>query len=199
MFAHRVPLFNKIILPCSGVWPSHTTNAEPISTVVTSVEAPYYALRPPLPASKIVLSSWRLVVMCALIARGKFKPELEFHARTSCSYHALCRVREYRVCRSTGGSPLFNSRGSPVQYAEFGTKGRSLSVSNGRRCSGACEKIVVVVVVVVVVEKMTKKIGGKATPPPIKRVLKAGYWTIYWTYLFTVYTTTINVCTPYYY
>ena len=38
-----------------------------------------------------------------------------------------------------------------MQYAEFGAKRRSLSVSNGRLWSGACEKIVVVVDVVVVV------------------------------------------------
>ena len=49
---------------------SHTTNAEPISTVVTSVEALYYAIHPPLPASKPLLSSWSLVVICPLIAPG---------------------------------------------------------------------------------------------------------------------------------
>ena len=39
--------------------------------------------------SKTLLSSWSSVVICALIARGKLKPELEFQAGTSCSYHAL--------------------------------------------------------------------------------------------------------------
>ena len=58
-------------------------------------------------------------------------------------------MREYRVCRST--------RVSAVQYsyAEFGAKRRNLSVSNGRLCSGAREKIVggggVIVVIIIVV------------------------------------------------
>ena len=52
------------------VCPSHTTNAEPISPLVASVGAPYYALHPPLPASKIGLSSSGLVVICALIDTG---------------------------------------------------------------------------------------------------------------------------------
>ena len=71
------------------ICPSHTTNAEPISPLVTSVEAPYYTLNPPLPASETLSSSWSLAVICTLIARGKFKPELEFQAGISCSYHAL--------------------------------------------------------------------------------------------------------------
>ena len=75
-FAYSVPIVNKNVhssLVCVGVlvhwcvcievWPSHTTNAEPISLLVTSVEAPYYALHPPLPASKTVFSSWSLVVI----------------------------------------------------------------------------------------------------------------------------------------
>ena len=49
---------------------SSHTNAEPISPLVTSVEAPNYALHPPLPASETVLSSWGFVVMCALIDTG---------------------------------------------------------------------------------------------------------------------------------
>ena len=86
---------------CIGVCPSNTTNAEPITPFVTSVEAPYYALHPPMPASKTILSSWSLVVICALILRGKFKPELEVQSGTSSfffffqagtsSYHALCK------------------------------------------------------------------------------------------------------------
>ena len=40
--------------------------------------ASYFALHPPLPASKAVLSLWRLVVICALISQGTFKPELVF-------------------------------------------------------------------------------------------------------------------------
>ena len=52
------------------------------------MEAPYFSLHPTLLASRAVLSSWSLVVICALIARGKFKSEQEFQAGTS-SYHAL--------------------------------------------------------------------------------------------------------------
>ena len=69
------------------VWPSHTTNVEPISAARAAVEAPIYALHQPLPTPKTVLSSWSLVVICPLIARGKFKPELEFQTGTS-SQHA---------------------------------------------------------------------------------------------------------------
>ena len=92
MFAHRVGLFNLIIIyfpcVCMDVCPSHTTHAQSISAARAAVEAPYFALRSPLPASKTVLSSSSLVVICALIARGKFRPELEFQAGTS-SFHAL--------------------------------------------------------------------------------------------------------------
>ena len=82
-FAHSVGLFIKNILTspvyphirvsvclCIEVRPSHTTNAEQISPLVTSVEVPYYDFHPPLPASKTVLSSWSLVVICPLIAPG---------------------------------------------------------------------------------------------------------------------------------
>ena len=67
---------------------------EPISTLVMSVEAPYFALRSPPLGSKTVLSSWSLVVylytvyICALIARGKFNPELEFQDGTSSCFQA---------------------------------------------------------------------------------------------------------------
>ena len=77
------------------VSPSHTTNPEPISTLVKSVEAPYFALHPRLPASKTVLSSWSLAVICALIARGKFKPELEFQAGTSAYFHFRAGTSSY--------------------------------------------------------------------------------------------------------
>ena len=77
---------------CIEVCPSHTTNAEPISPHVVSVDALYYAIHPPLPASKTVLSSWSLVVICSPIARGKFKPELQFQVGTS-SYHALYKYQ----------------------------------------------------------------------------------------------------------
>ena len=61
-----------------------------------SVEAPCLHLHLPLLASKAVLSSWSLVMICALIARGKLKTEQKFQAGTSSyfqagtsSYHAL--------------------------------------------------------------------------------------------------------------
>ena len=43
-----------MVCVCIKVCPSHTTNAEPISVLVTSVEveAPYVALYPPLLRSK---------------------------------------------------------------------------------------------------------------------------------------------------
>ena len=62
--------------------------------------ASYFALHPPLPASKAVLSLWSLVAKCALHATGKLKPELEFQAGTSSyspagtsSYHALYKYK----------------------------------------------------------------------------------------------------------
>ena len=77
------------VCACIEVCPSHTTNAEPISPLLTSVEAPYYTRHPPLPASKTVLGSWSLVVICTRIARGKFKSELEFQAGTSSYKHYI--------------------------------------------------------------------------------------------------------------
>ena len=92
MFADSVPLFNLTVLAsplclCIDVCPSHTTHAQPISAARMSVEAPYLHVHSPLLASKAVLSSWSLVMICPPIARGKFKPELEFQAGTI-SYHA---------------------------------------------------------------------------------------------------------------
>ena len=52
------------------ICPSNATNAQPILRATASVEAPYWHLHSPLPASKAVLSSWRLVVVCALITTG---------------------------------------------------------------------------------------------------------------------------------
>ena len=95
-------LFNLIILTslvctcvywcaCIEVCPSHATNAEPISPLVTSVEAPYYALRPPLPASKTVLSSWSLVVICPLNDTGATGIAGSYHL-----YHtAVCVLYMY--------------------------------------------------------------------------------------------------------
>ena len=90
-FAHRVLLYHLVVLSslvctcadvlvwvCIEVWPFHTTSAEPISAVMAAVEAPFYALHSPLPASKTVLSSWSLVVVCPLVAPNA----TEIEART---------------------------------------------------------------------------------------------------------------------
>ena len=55
---------------CIVVGPSNATERAWISPIVTYVEAPYYALYPPLPAFKTVSRSGGLVVICALIAPG---------------------------------------------------------------------------------------------------------------------------------
>ena len=95
------------------VCPSHTTHAQPISTSVTYVEAPYFAPYPPLPASKNVLSSRSLVVICDLIARANFKPELEFQCGTSfqagtSSYHALYKYENIEYLE-VPGDHLYNT------------------------------------------------------------------------------------------
>ena len=68
------------------------------------MEGPYFHLHSPLLSSKAVLSSWSLVVICALITGGKFEPELEFQAGTS-SYHALY-MYEYIWYVEVPGSPV---------------------------------------------------------------------------------------------
>ena len=98
---------------CAEVWPSHTTNAEPISPLVTSVEAPYYALHPPLPVPKAVLSSWSMVVICPLKDTGAtgipgwydnrlVVPGASHYIRG----HRTIYVREYRVYTATRASPV---------------------------------------------------------------------------------------------
>ena len=96
---------------CIEVYPSHTTNAEPISTLVTSVEAPCYALHPPLPASKAVLSSWSLVVICALITTGVTGITAWYDnrlvvpgTRHDIREHSSIYVREYSVYTGTRAS-----------------------------------------------------------------------------------------------
>ena len=68
---------------CIELFPSNPTNAQRISSLAASVEAPCLHLHSPLLASKAVLSSWSLVVICDLIARERFKLELEVQAGTS--------------------------------------------------------------------------------------------------------------------
>ena len=93
-FVHTEGLFNIIALSspmCPRVCALSfvpRTEALPISTLAASVKAPYLHLHSPLLASKAVLSSWSLVVICALVARERFQPELELQAGTS-SFHAL--------------------------------------------------------------------------------------------------------------
>ena len=75
-----------------------------ISAPRVSVEGSYLHLHSPLRASKAVLRSWSVVVICALVTRGKFEPELEFQAGTS-SYHALY-MYEYIWYVEVLGSPV---------------------------------------------------------------------------------------------
>ena len=70
LFLFPLSVCLSVVCACIEVWPSHTTNAEPVSPLATSVEAPIFALHLPLPASKTVLSSWSLLVTCPLIAPG---------------------------------------------------------------------------------------------------------------------------------
>ena len=58
------------LVVCIDVGPSNATERAWISAASVAVEAPIYALHTPLPASKIVLSSWGLFVICPLIAPG---------------------------------------------------------------------------------------------------------------------------------
>ena len=115
MFAHSVGLFNKIMIysfvsacVCIELCPSNATNAPPISTLAASVEAPYLHLHPPLPAFKDVLSSCRLVVVCALITREKFQPYFRQAppGTTHCIREHRTYVRQHRVCTGTRGSPV---------------------------------------------------------------------------------------------
>ena len=112
-FADRVPLFNKIVLTslvgllvcgCIDVGPSNSTERAWISAARAAVEAPTYALHPPLPASKAVLSSLSLLLICPLIARGKFKPELDFHA--GASFQAAVPARIIPRTTQVPGSPV---------------------------------------------------------------------------------------------
>ena len=52
------------------------------------METHYLHLHSPLLSSEAVFSSWSVVVICALVAREHFQPELELKAGTS-SCHAL--------------------------------------------------------------------------------------------------------------
>ena len=116
-FAHSVSLLEKIILPslvcvCIELCPSNATKAPSISTLTASVEAPYLHFHFPLPAYEDVSSSWRLVVVCALITT--VQPSLGSQAGTSLVPPGITHyirehhmyVRDYRVCTGTRGSPV---------------------------------------------------------------------------------------------
>ena len=115
-FAQSVGLFNKIITSvslamsvCIELCPSNATKAPPISTPTASVEASYFHLHPPLLASKAVLSSWSLVVVCALT--------------TTCVtgitgwYRLVLRtIREHIIYVRIYGIYVQVPRGSPVAF-----------------------------------------------------------------------------------
>ena len=77
---------------CIDVGPSNAAERAWILAAKAAVAAPICALHPPLIAPKAVLSSSILLVKCPLIARGKLKPELEFHAGTR--YQLVARRRK---------------------------------------------------------------------------------------------------------
>ena len=99
-FAHRVPLFNKIVLfslvgflvcwcvgvlvcGCIDAGSSNATERAWISAARVAVEALYLHFYSPLLASKTVFISSSLLVICPLISRGKLKSELQFQVGTS--------------------------------------------------------------------------------------------------------------------
>ena len=100
----------------------------PITTLAASVEARYLHLHPRLLASKAVLSSWSLVVICALITGEKVQPELELQAGTS-SYHALYVSLDrhsndgYKSCR---GLRIFSQALSCNFWQSLGRRVRAL-------------------------------------------------------------------------
>ena len=79
---------------CIELCPSNATKTLPISRATASVEARYLHLHPPLLASKVVLSSWRLVVVCALTTTDVTGITSMYQAGTTW-YHALY------MCEST--------------------------------------------------------------------------------------------------
>ena len=84
------PYVSVCVLVCA-IWTlSNTTNAHQISTRAASVPAPYLPLHPPLLVFKAVLSSWRLVVMCALVATERFQLELNYRRVPACTKHYTC-------------------------------------------------------------------------------------------------------------
>ena len=127
-FAHSVPLFNKIVissLVCIGVC---ALRPVPRTPPTPSRFRPCWRLWRPLFCTSIdlcsrlaskALSSWSLVVICALLARGKFKPELEFQAGTS-SYHVLSMYDNIGYVE-VPEDHLFNTYGYMNAYVPFVT------------------------------------------------------------------------------
>ena len=92
-FAHNVSL---LICVWIELCPSISTNAQTISTLVASVEAPYLHLHSPLIPSKAVLSSWILLVICVrvyMVCRG---------TRFTCSIRMNMWMRTYPLWRTYG-------------------------------------------------------------------------------------------------
>ena len=96
---------------CIEFCPSQATKARPISRATASVEAPSLRLHSPLLASKAVLSSWSLVVICALITTdvtgitGWYQAGTRLVPRTI--YEGIVYMYEnIRVCTGTRGSPV---------------------------------------------------------------------------------------------
>ena len=81
------------------VGPSNATERAWISAARAAVAAPIYALHPPLPASKAVLSLLSLLVICPLIPPGEVQAGTEISRwcqLSGCgisSYHALYKYQ----------------------------------------------------------------------------------------------------------
>ena len=99
------------VLVCAfiDVGPSNATKKGWISPPVTSVDAPYYALHPSLTASKAVLSSLSLIVICPSIAPGVTGITGSYHLvpRSCLLYYMYEYIAYVEVYRGTG---------SPVAY-----------------------------------------------------------------------------------
>ena len=87
------------LVVCIDVGPSNATERAWISAARAAVAAPIYALHPPLPASKAVLSLLSLLVICPLIPPGEVQAGTEISRwcqLSGCgisSYHALYKYQ----------------------------------------------------------------------------------------------------------
>ena len=97
----KLLLFPLSVCVCIDLCPPNATKAIPISAMTPSVEASYLYLHPPLPASKAVSSSWRLVVVYALINTGVTGITSMYQADTTWN-HALYTRAQY-ICTNIYG------------------------------------------------------------------------------------------------